>query len=125
MVSRKMLIITVWGRKTGRVYANPVGYVESDGFLLIGTAAAWRRNLRPNEPVSITWRGRETTADWEVIRDEEQIAEPYRVIIKGNPSHSRHSGITLGGDGNVNPDELRRALSKGAAVVRLRPRQAR
>lgn len=69
--------------------------------------------------------GRDTTADWEVIRDEEQIAEPYRVIIKGNPSHSRHSGITLGDDGNVNPDELRRASSEGAAVVRLRPRQAR
>ena len=77
MVSKKMLIITVCGRKTGRVYANLVGYVESD-----------------------------------------------RVIIKGNPSHSKHSGITLDADGNVNADQLRRALDKGTAVVRLRPRQA-
>lgn len=124
MVSKKMLIVTVRGRKTGKVYSNPVGYVESDGFLLIGTAAGWRRNLRSGEPVSITWRGRDTTADCEVIRAEEQIAEPYRIIIKGNPAHSRHSGINLDSDGNVNPDELRRALAKGTAVVRLRPRQA-
>jgi hypothetical protein len=27
MVSNKMLIVTVQGRKTGRVYANPVGYI--------------------------------------------------------------------------------------------------
>jgi hypothetical protein len=74
--------------------------------------------------VSITWRGRDTTADWEVITDEALITEPYRIIIKGNPSHSRHSEVNLDSDGNVNPEELRRALSKGAAVVRLRPTQA-
>ncbi|MBS2532413.1 nitroreductase family deazaflavin-dependent oxidoreductase [Catenulispora sp. NF23] len=121
MVSKKMLIVTVTGRKSGRVYANPVGYVESGGDLLIGTAAKWRRNLVPGEPVPITWRGRDTVADWEVITDEEEIAEPYRVVIAGNPSHRKRSGVSLDADGNVDRDQLRGALARGAAVVRLRP----
>ena len=124
MVSRKMLIVTVTGRKSGRVYANPVGYVENDGDLLIGTAAKWRRNLVPGEPVSITWRGRKTAADWEVITDEERIAEPYRIVIAGNPAHSKRSGVTLDGDGSVNAEQLRSALARGTAVVRLRPLSA-
>lgn len=122
MVSKKMLIVTVTGRKSGRVYANPVGYVENDGDLLIGTAAKWRRNLVPGEPVSITWRGRAGSADWEVITDAEEISEPYRVIIAGNPSHRKRSGVTLDPDGSVNPEQLRRAPDRGTAVVRPRPR---
>ncbi|WP_328608927.1 hypothetical protein OG943_07350 [Amycolatopsis sp. NBC_00345] len=83
-----------------RVLRSPLHGMVSKK-MLIGTAAGWRRNLRTGEPV--------------------RILEPYQVIIKGNPSHSRHSGVTLDRDGNVNRDELRRALAKGTVVVRLRP----
>ncbi|NKY88099.1 nitroreductase/quinone reductase family protein [Nocardia veterana] len=125
LLSGKLLIITVIGRKTGRVYAHPVGYAESDGALLIGTAAAWRRNLRPGEPVRVTWRGRERLADWELITGEHDIAEPYRIILAHNPTHGRFAGITLDADGNVDRDQLRAALDRGTVVVRLRPRSIR
>ena len=122
LLSGKLLVITVTGRKTGRVYENPVGYAESDGALLIGTAASWRRNLRPGEPVRITWRGRDRLADWEVISGEREIAEPYRVILAQNPTHGRFAGIDLDADGSVNREQLRAARKRGTVVVRLRPR---
>jgi hypothetical protein len=50
-VSGRMLIITTIGRKTGRRYRTPVGYVEVAGALLIGTGGNWHRNLRPDVPV--------------------------------------------------------------------------
>ncbi|AHH18223.1 hypothetical protein NONO_c34360 [Nocardia nova SH22a] len=124
LLSGKLLIVTVIGRKTGRVYANPVGYAEADGALLIGTAAAWRRNLRPGEPVRITWRGRDRLADWEVISAEREITEPYRIILTQNPTHGRFAGIGLDADGNPDRDQLRAALGRGTVVVRLRPRPA-
>lgn len=122
LLSGKLLVITVIGRKTGHVYANPVGYAESGGTLLIGTAASWRRNLRPGEPVRITWRGRDRLADWEVISGEREIAEPYRVILAQNATHGRFAGIELDADGNINREQLRAALGRGTVVVRLRPR---
>ena len=57
-----------------------------------------------------------------MITDAGEIAEPYRVVIAGNPSHRKRSGVTLGPDGAVNPEQLRIALDRGTAVVRLRPR---
>ncbi|WP_051024627.1 MULTISPECIES: nitroreductase/quinone reductase family protein [Nocardia] len=125
LLSAKLMIVTVVGRKTGRVYANPVGYAESDGALLVGTAAGWRRNLRPGEPVRITWRGRERLADWEVISGEDEIAEPYRVILTQNPTHGRFAGIGLDADGNVDREQLRAAIGRGTVVVRLRPQSMR
>lgn len=122
LLSAKLLVITVTGRTTGRVYANPVGYVESGGALLIGTAANWRRNLRPGEPVRITWRGRDRLADWDIITGEAEIAEPYRILITSNPTHGRFAGIGLNPDGSIDRDQLRAALQRGTVIVRLRPR---
>ncbi|MEV5650837.1 nitroreductase/quinone reductase family protein [Nocardia sp. NPDC052254] len=122
LLSGKLLVVTVIGRKTGRVYANPVGYAESDGALLIGTAASWRRNLRKDEPVRITWRGRDRLADWEVISSEREIAEPYRIILTQNPTHGRFAGIELDSSGHPDREQLRAAVGRGTVVVRLRPR---
>ncbi|MBO0855433.1 MAG: nitroreductase family deazaflavin-dependent oxidoreductase [Nocardia sp.] len=121
LVSGKLLIITVTGRKTGRIYASPVAYAEHEGTLLIGAGATWWRNLRRGEPARITWRGRDQLADWEVISTEEDIAEPYRILITESPTHGKFAGISLNADGSINREELRAALGRGAVIVRLRP----
>lgn len=123
ILSGKLLIITIVGRKTGREYAIPVGYASYEGDLLIGTAARWRRNFRDGETVQVTLRGKEIRADWEVITDEEPLVELYRIVLEQNPVHGRFAGISLDADGGVNRVELRAALARGAAVVRLHPRE--
>jgi deazaflavin-dependent oxidoreductase (nitroreductase family) len=121
MLSSRLLLIRVVGRKTGRTYVHPVGYVEYEGALLIGTAGTWRRNLRPDEPVTIRLRGRDYQADAEVITAEAEAAELYRVILRRNPVHGRFAGIGIDPDGRPNHSDLHRALDNGTAVVRLRP----
>ncbi|MGW4767449.1 nitroreductase/quinone reductase family protein [Nocardia sp. NPDC004278] len=125
LLSKKLLIVTVSGRKTGREYANPVGYAEHDGHLLIGTAANWRRNLIPGTPVRIRFRGADIQADHEVITDEPRAATLYREILTQNPTHGRFARIHLDPDGTTNLPALRTALAHGIAVVRLRPLPAR
>ncbi|GIH14210.1 nitroreductase/quinone reductase family protein [Rugosimonospora africana] len=122
VLSRRLLIVTVTGRRTGRIYRLPVGYVEHDGTLLIGAGGAWRRNVRPGEPVSVRLRGRNRLADAEVITDEERAADLYRHILLGNPVHGRFARIGIGPDGTPDRADLRRALARGVAVVRLVPR---
>jgi deazaflavin-dependent oxidoreductase (nitroreductase family) len=121
MVSSKLLLITVVGRKTGREYTNPVAYAEHEGHLLIGTAAKWRRNLQQGQPVRVRLRGKDIRAEVEVITDEERAAELYPVILTDNPVHGRFAGIGLEPDGTVNRAGLHRAFVNGTAVVRLRP----
>ncbi|WP_433759799.1 nitroreductase/quinone reductase family protein [Nocardia sp. CA-135398] len=121
LLSKRLLVITVSGRKTGREYANPVGYAEHEGHLLIGTAANWRHNLIPNTPVRILLRGTTLQATHEVITDEPRAATLYREILTQNPTHGRFAKIHLDPDGTVNLPTLRAALSRGTAIIRLRP----
>ena len=52
LVGRRLIVIDVVGRTSGRLYRVPVAYTRHDGELLVGTPFAWGRNLRTGEPVT-------------------------------------------------------------------------
>ncbi|MDM4763784.1 hypothetical protein QT381_12275 [Galbitalea sp. SE-J8] len=120
-VSDRVLVLDVIGRASGRRYRIPVGYTPTADGLLIGTAGRWRRNLVPGQPIRVVVGrcARSMVAD--VITDEAECARLYRDILAHNPVHGRYAGIGVGADGAPRPDELRAALARGIAVVRLRP----
>lgn len=120
VVSNRLLIITTIGRRTGKQYRTPVGYVGVSGALLIGTAGTWHRNLRPGISVEVLVRRHRARALPEVIRDEETAAQLYGDILRHNPVHGRYAGIRLTDDGRPDPEDLRAALARGVRVVRLR-----
>jgi hypothetical protein len=57
-LDRSMLVLHVTGRKTGRRYDIPVGYVDLDGHLLVVAQHRWRANLRGGADIEVTYRGR-------------------------------------------------------------------
>lgn len=118
-VSGRVLVLDIVGRKSGRTYRIPVGYVPSKDGLLIGTAGRWRHNLTPGQSVHVTVgrTSREMIAD--VVTDEERCAMLDREILAGNPVHGKFADIRTEPDGTPNPDDLRAALARGMAVVRL------
>ena len=119
MMSGRILVINVTGRKTGKLYRFPVGYVEHDGAILIGTAGNWRRNLAANQSVTVLLRGKPRQATAEVITDEDRCGELYRPILAKNPIHGKYANIGIEPDGSPNPADLQAALKRGIAVVRL------
>jgi F420H(2)-dependent quinone reductase len=52
------VVLHLTGRKTGRRYDIPVGYVGMEGKLAVVTVARWRVNLRGGAAVEVTLRGR-------------------------------------------------------------------
>ncbi|MGW4716069.1 nitroreductase family deazaflavin-dependent oxidoreductase [Nocardia sp. NPDC004260] len=121
VLSGRLLLVTVLGRKSGREYTNPVGYADHDGALLVGTTARWHRNLRDGEAVRVRLRGSEIRARAEVIADEARLAALAPVVVSANPIHGRYAGIELEPDGAVDRDNLRRAMANGYVIVRLSP----
>jgi hypothetical protein len=61
LVSRRLTLITVTGRRTGREHTLPVGYRESGERLTIPVLwperKLWWRNLRDGAPVRLRLRG--------------------------------------------------------------------
>src|SRR5262245_16571261 len=61
LLSRGLTLITVTGRRTGRRYTIPVGYLETSGavVVLVGDAPSktwWRNYLQPG-PIEVSLRG--------------------------------------------------------------------
>ncbi|SHR99241.1 deazaflavin-dependent oxidoreductase, nitroreductase family [Mycobacteroides abscessus subsp. abscessus] len=121
LVSGRLLIVTVRGRRTGAVYRIPVGYVEVDGRILVGTGGSWYRNLRGGGPVELLVRGRRVTAAAEVIDGIAEAAQLYGPVIAHNPVHGRYAGVRLLPDGSPDREDLEAAYARGVRLLRFTP----
>ncbi|MBC3191172.1 nitroreductase family deazaflavin-dependent oxidoreductase [Pseudonocardia sp. C8] len=116
------MLLEVTGRKSGRRYTIPIAYGEHGHEVLIGVAEArWLHNLTPDRPVTATVRGRRRELYPQRVTDEDTVAALYPHIVAGNRAHARFQQLRVGPDGSVHRDDLRRALARGLALIRLRP----
>lgn len=121
LVGRRLIVIDVVGRSSGRLYRVPVAYTRHEGELLVGTPFAWGRNLRSGEPVTILLKGRRVRADVTVLTDEPDVVAAYAVMARDNRQFAAFNKIGLDAAGDPDPDDLHLAWADGARVFRLRP----
>src|SRR3954465_11012793 len=74
LLSRRLALITVTGRRTGQRHTLPVGYAERGSVITIRAAAPerkrWWRNLVGGAPVELRLRGEQRTGRAVVHGDE-------------------------------------------------------
>jgi len=116
------LVLHLTGRKTGRRYDIPVGYVDMEGRLAVVTVARWRVNLRGGADVEVTMRGRLRPAHALLEEDPASVAVSYQAMIDriGWKKAQRQLGISLTGERAPTLVELNRAASEyGWSVITL------
>jgi deazaflavin-dependent oxidoreductase (nitroreductase family) len=121
-VGRRLVIINVTGRKSGRQYSVPVAYLRHEGTLLVGSPFGWARNLRTGEPVEVILLGKRRLADVQAITDEEGVTRDYAVICRRNRQFAQLNHVTIGPGGEPDPGDLHQAWAHGARAFRLTPR---
>jgi hypothetical protein len=52
-LSRRLMLLTFTGRKTGRVYRQPVSYAPDGDTLLTPAGGRWKLNLREGEAMAL------------------------------------------------------------------------
>ncbi len=119
LLSGRLLLLTFYGRKSGRRYTTPVGYGQTGDTLLINTESPWWRNLRGGARVGVRLRGRECAGTAEVVSDEAQMGEAYRIILAAAPGYARALGVSLGSDGRPRREDVTRVRQKGHVVLRI------
>jgi hypothetical protein len=122
LAGRRLIVIDVVGRASGKVYRVPVAYTPHEGALLVGTPFPWGRNLRTGEPVTILLKGRRSTADVVVYTDEAEVAKAYEIMARDNRQFAGFNKIGRDEHGNPDPDDIRLAWQAGARAFRLTPR---
>jgi deazaflavin-dependent oxidoreductase (nitroreductase family) len=121
-MGKRLVIINVTGRKTGKRYSVPVAYTRHEGSLLVGTPFAWARNMRAGEPVEVILQGQRRQADVQVISDEDGVVAAYDIICRSNRQFARFNNISLDPAGTPAPGDLHAAWEHGARAYRLSPR---
>jgi hypothetical protein len=118
------LMLHLTGRRTGRRYDIPLGYVELDGRLLLLTQHAWRANLRGGAQVEVTLRGRRRRMHAELVEDPDAVAEILHPAIEriGRRAARRQFGLTVTVHRTPTQPELAAAAREyHLAVVTLSP----
>ena len=120
-----VLMLHLTGRKTGRRYHIPVGYLDLEGKLTVVTVARWRVNLRGGADVEVTLRGCLLPMHALLNEDPAAVAVSYQTMISriGWQKARRQLGISLPGGRAPTVLELKDAAGAyGWSVITLTPR---
>ena len=128
ILSRKLMLITVRGRRTGRMHAIPVGYAQEGDtlYVLVGDyqTKTWWRNVEGGTPMQLRLRGRTVQATGNLLRCESDATALVTALdryLSAFPSVRRSLPVT-GRPDAPDPEALRRAAHE---VVMVRIRLAR
>jgi hypothetical protein len=117
-LSRRLMLISYTGRKTGKAYLQPVSYVQQGNTLLTPGGGKWKWNLREGEPVPIRLLGHAVLARPELIKEADEIERLLAVMAAANPSVNAFVGIPKGADGKLDRSRLEMAVRYGFRIVR-------
>jgi deazaflavin-dependent oxidoreductase (nitroreductase family) len=116
-INKQLMLVHYRGRNTGKSYRQPVSYVTSGDVLLTPGGGKWKLNLRGDQPVTLTLRGRKIVARPELVRDRDEVDRLLREMIQKNPRITRFVPF-VNADGTIDEAQMRNALDHGFAIVR-------
>jgi hypothetical protein len=116
-LSKRLMLVELTGRKSGRVYKQPISYVRDGDALLTPGGGNWKLNLREDKANRLHLNGRWVSARPELVRDAETVTRLLGRMYAANPGSARWIPV-LNSDGSVDQGKLVPALAHGFLIVR-------
>jgi len=112
------MLVSVTGRRSGRVYTAPVNYHQDGDRLTIISLRerTWWRNLRRGAELGVHLRGTARRGQASVIEDEASVAAALGGYLSRVPAHARFLGVRMGTDGEPEAEGLARAARSRVIV---------
>jgi hypothetical protein len=121
LVSHRLMLLSVTGRRSGTVYTFPVGYRRDGDRLTVISARNWWRNLRDGPvPVTVWLRGRRRDATAWAHFGDETVAAELAAFLRRHRSLGQMYGIPRRPDGGYDDRSVQAAAADVAvAYVKL------
>jgi hypothetical protein len=116
-LSSRLMLVQHRGRRTGRIYRQPVSYVRDADMLLTPGGGNWTRNLDPENPVVLRLEGRKVWARPDLVRAEAEVKTLLGRMLASNRRLASFVPF-VERDGTVDPAKLHIALQRGFCIVR-------
>ena len=84
LLSNSLMLLSFQGRKTGKRYSIPVGYVEQGKQLFLFSHSAWAKNFRGGAPVNLRLRGAARQGRATLTEDPTTIAKMVQLMVDRN-----------------------------------------
>jgi hypothetical protein len=123
-LGRRLMLVYLTGRKTGRQYRQPVSYVRDGGMLLTPGGGRWKLNLVEGEPTHVRLSGRDISLRPELVRDPVEVDRLLEVMSAKNRMVGRFIPTPKTADGHYDRARLDLALRHGFRIVRWSPGDA-
>jgi F420H(2)-dependent quinone reductase len=120
-LGKRLMLVFLTGRKTGREYRQPVSYVRDGETLLTPGGGRWKLNLVDGEPTHVRLLGRDVSLRAELVRDPDEVERLLGVLTAKNPSIKRFVPIPKQADGRFDRERLAQAIAHGFCIVRWAP----
>jgi deazaflavin-dependent oxidoreductase (nitroreductase family) len=119
-LGRRLMLLFLTGRKTGKKYRQPVSYVRDGDTLLTPGGGNWKLNLVAGQPVRVRIGGKDRLATPEIIREPDDVEPLLEKMAKANPMTERFVRIPRDAQGRFDRAGLETAVRYGFAIVRWR-----
>ncbi|MGS2644641.1 nitroreductase/quinone reductase family protein [Streptosporangium sp. LJ11] len=119
VMSRRSLLLSFTGRRSGVRYVTPVNYLQRDRELLITTKGGWWRNFDGGVPVELRLRGRRVAAVAEAVREPAVVAEALTALVRDHRAYGRWAQVRVGADGTPDTADVHAAIASGRVLVRV------
>jgi hypothetical protein len=123
VLSKSFMLVSVTGRKSGKVYTTPVNYHRAGEALQVISIRerTWWRNLRgQGAAANLRLQGKDIQTWGRVIENEQSVAQMLVDYLMEVPQVGRYLGVKPGPDGKLSEDEIRQA-AKDKVIVEFRP----
>jgi hypothetical protein len=117
-LGKRLMLAYIVGRKSGRLYRQPLSYIRDGETLLTPGGGKWKLNLDPAKPVRLRIRGHDVQARPELVRDQDEVVRLLGVMEAANPAAGRFIPLPKGPDGKPEPQPLAQAIKYGFCIVR-------
>lgn len=115
-LGRQLMLVTLTGHKTGRIYRQPVSYVKDGDTFLTPGGGVWTRNLREDTAVPARMNGKRVQLRPELIGDPDQVESLLRTMAKSNRRIT--SFVPVFESGDIDRTKLENAVEYGFRIVR-------
>ncbi len=112
-ISHLLMLLTFKGRKSGKRYTIPVGYMREGDIVEVFTDRGWWKNLLGPAPVTVRIEGKKLRGMPEVISDQtDVIAERLTAFVRLHPGAARAYDVQMESDGQPEPASIQRAACR-------------